>query len=63
MTCYQIWYNTADGEKKNDFIISNESDFRGVWTVNDIISSNNSDFRGSVNSSALSPQERSLELQ
>lgn len=60
MTCYQIWYSAADGEKKNDFINSNGNDFRGVWTVNDIISSNNSDFWGSVNSSAFSPQERPL---
>lgn len=44
MTCYQIWYNAADGEEKNDFINSNDNDFRGVWTVNDVISSSNSDF-------------------
>lgn len=59
MTCYQIWYNAADGEEKEWLY----NDFRGVWTVNDFISSNNSDFRGSVNSSAFSPQERPLELQ
>lgn len=63
MTCYQIWYNAADGEKKNDFINSNDNDFQGVWTGNAIISSNNSDFRGSVKSSAFILQERPLELQ
>ena len=30
MTCYQIWYNTADGEQKNDLISLNNSDFRAL---------------------------------
>ena len=55
MTCYKIWYNAAGGEKENDFINSNDSDFRGMLTVSDVINSNNSDFWGSVNSAALSP--------
>lgn len=46
MTCYQIWYNAADGEKKNDFtMISGACEqwmtllvqitviFGAVWTV------------------------------
>ena len=54
MTCYQIWSNAADGEKRMSWLIQMTMIFEACEQRMTLLIQI-TDFRGSVNSAAYSP--------